>query len=166
MAAPDGKLTKASSPGERRVEGRVWTPTLGFGNPPAAPATPAAPRRSLPLRLSLKSLPSIISPKRLGWRGLLALSLSAVIVGVSAYALVYRGGGDVRIKETRRAAPAAAAAPAASAANPSDFSVSIPLPSRRPSTFRTPSRDPVRRAAPESEKEASGLDRLRSLFDL
>jgi hypothetical protein len=65
-----------------------------------------------------------------------------MFIGLSAYGLVHRGGQDIRTKETRRAAPAA---------NPSDVLISVPLPSRRPSTFRAQSRDPVRPAAPEKD---------------
>jgi hypothetical protein len=158
MAAPNGKLAASGSwragnaeltrvperahaglPGQRRDEGGVWDLSSGFVVTPAAPATSARPRR---LRLSLKKLPSIISPKRLGWRGLLALSLSATIMGLSAYALVNRGGTDAWTKVTGRAAPAAI---------PSDVSVSIPLPVRRPAAFRAQSRDPAHAAAPEKD---------------
>jgi hypothetical protein len=74
-----------------------------------------------------KSTPSIILPKRLPRRGFLVISVSAAIVGLSALALLNRGGRGAGASLNRQAAPVPVSAGAL---------VSIPLPSRRPSNLR------------------------------
>ncbi len=70
---------------------------------------------------------SLRSPKRLPWRSVLAISLLAMTVGLSAYALLSRGGKDAGTSQTGQIP---------SAANSDGVWVNIPLPSRRPSALR------------------------------
>lgn len=83
-------------------------------------ATPAAPA------VSERSTAQIL-PKRLPWRSFLAISLSATIIGLSAHALLNRGGRDVDTSVTRHATPTTVL---------DGVLVSVPLPSRRPSNLR------------------------------
>jgi hypothetical protein len=78
-----------------------------------------------------KRLRSIISSKRFWRRGVFALLLSAILIGVAAHMLLNRGG---RQAWSRQGPPATSAR--------GDL-VDIPLPSRRPSTLRTQDGDSV-----------------------
>ncbi len=71
--------------------------------------------------------PSARSPKRLPWRSLLAISLLATAAGLSAYALLSRGGKDAGTSQTGQATPVT---------NSDGVWLDVPLPSRRPSALR------------------------------
>jgi hypothetical protein len=105
----------------------------GLPTPSPAPRlTPEESKRSAPPAMPVKGLRSIIWSKRFWRRSLFVLSLSATVIGVTAYALLNRGGIHAG---SRQAAPAT---------NARGDLVDVPLPSRRPATLRAPSRDPFR----------------------
>jgi hypothetical protein len=71
--------------------------------------------------------PAARSPKRLLWRSLLAISLLVIASGLSAYALLRRGGMTAGTSQTGQAQ---------SVANSNAVWMDVPLPSRRPSALR------------------------------
>jgi hypothetical protein len=89
-------------------------------------ATPAmltdAEKAGLPV-----PVPTIRSPKKLPWRGLLAVSVLVLTAGLSAYVLLSRGGKDGAASQAGQTASAAGAG--------GDW-VDIPLPARRPAALR------------------------------
>ncbi len=95
-------------------------------------ATPAmlteAEKAGLPVPMpAIMSQKTMASPKRLPWRGLLAVSALVITAGLSAYVLLSRGGKD---------AGASQAGQTASAADAGGDWVDIPLPARRPAGLR------------------------------
>ena len=102
-------------------------------------ATPAmlteAEKAGLPVPVpAIRSPGTMASPKRLPWRGLLAVSALVITAGLSAYVLLSRGGKDGGASQVGQTASAADAG--------GDW-VDIPLPARRPAGLR---RRPKRRA--------------------
>jgi hypothetical protein len=147
------QLGSFSPRGEGQDVGALRTSPSGAGIVPAEQESSA---RSIILP---KRLLAILPSKRLRQRGFLALSLSIIIAGVSAYALTHRSGRDAGTSGTKLATPAT---------TPSEVLLNVPLPSRRPSVLRAQSRDPARPAAPENGKDAGQLKpapfTLESLF--
>ncbi len=95
-------------------------------------ATPAmlteAEKAGLPVPVpAIRSPKTTASPKRLPWRGLLAVSALVITAGLSTYVLLSRGGKD---------AGAGQAGQTASAADAGGDWVDIPLPARRPAALR------------------------------
>ncbi len=95
-------------------------------------ATPAmlteAEKAGLPVPVpAIRSPKSTASPKRLPWRGLLAVSALVITAGLSAYVLLSRGGKDAGASQVGQTASAADAG--------GDW-VDIPLPARRPAVLR------------------------------
>ena len=95
-------------------------------------ATPAmlteAEKAGLPVPVPAIRSPKIAaSPKRLPWRGLLAVSALVLTAGLSAYVLLSHGGKDAGASQAGRIASTADAG--------GDW-VDIPLPARRPAAFR------------------------------
>ena len=91
-------------------------------------ATPAmlteAEKVGLPVPVpAIRSPKTTASPKRLPWRGLLAVSALVITAGLSAYVLLSRGGKDAGASQVGQTASAADAG--------GDW-VDIPLPARRP----------------------------------
>jgi hypothetical protein len=95
-------------------------------------ATPAmlteAEKAGLPVPVpAIRSPKTIASPKRLPWRGLLAVSALVITAGLSAYVLLSPGGKDGGASQVGQTASAADAG--------GDW-VDIPLPARRPAALR------------------------------
>jgi len=84
----------------------------------AAPTTPA---------MSKRRAPKITLPEILAWRSLLGISASVIVIGLMAYALLNRGGVANETSVAQQATPASVT---------DGVLVSIPLPSRRPSTLQ------------------------------
>lgn len=83
----------------------------------ATPTTPSPSKRS----------PKITLPEILAWRSLLFISVSVIVIGLLAFALLNRGGVANETSVAQQATPASVT---------DGVLVSIPLPSRRPLTLQ------------------------------